>query len=132
MLFIILMILTILIGRCRPQAVAVKAEPTSPLKKRKSYSTTDADLIGHIDAIDDVFEAIPTNGKHQKMNTGTTARVRFDGVKVPEKPLHTQKATRKSTRTAKASKKDGTELFERLAQEFRAIAQTLEDIATLK
>ena len=132
MLFIILMILTILIGRCRPQAVAVKAEPTSPSKKRKIYSTAEADLIGHIDAIDDVFEAIPMNGKCQKTNTGATAHVRFDGMKVPEKPLPTQKATRKSTRTTKPSKKDGTELFERLVQEFRAIAQTLEDIATLE
>jgi hypothetical protein len=105
----------------------VKEEPRSPAqgKKRKANSVSDASSIGRSDATGFDFEATEPNGKRQKMASGSSAQVRFDGIMVP--PV---KATRRSTRSAKAnSKKDIHELFERLGQEFGAVAKTCKDIA---
>jgi hypothetical protein len=89
------------------------------------YLATDAKPIGRIDSID-VFNS-QGSSKRQK----TTSGVRFDGVMVPKPPQPTHRATRKSTRSAKVnnSKKSTSELFERLGQEFQAIAKTCEEIS---
>jgi hypothetical protein len=111
-------------GRRRP---TVKEEPRSPAqgKKRKANSVSDASSIGRSDATGFDFEATEPNGKRQKMASGSSTQVRFDGIMVP--PV---KAPRRSTRSAKAnSKKDINELFERLGQEFGAVAKTCKDIA---
>jgi hypothetical protein len=51
-------------------------------------------------------------------------------VVLGDNPEPGPRVTRKSTRSAKASsKKSAHELFERLGQEFRAVAKTCEDIA---
>jgi hypothetical protein len=52
---------------------------------------------------------------------------RFDGVVLTPNP---PQASRYSTRAAKVnSKKDVSELFQRLGQEFQAVTKTLEEIA---
>jgi hypothetical protein len=108
--------------------VTVKEEPKSPGraagKKRKAYSTTDANPIGILEPVDDAdADSTQPVGKRAKTASAGTSRVRFDGVAIP-------KATRKSTRTTKAnSKKDANELFARLGQEFAAVAKTCEELA---
>jgi hypothetical protein len=94
---------------CHSQNPTVKVEPSSPVntttKKHKVYFTIDRQPIGHMNLVNDKLDLNLTNGKCQKMTTGTITQVRFDGVKVPEAAPSTQ-PTRKSTRsTATASTK---------------------------
>ncbi|KIM76563.1 hypothetical protein PILCRDRAFT_12622 [Piloderma croceum F 1598] len=115
-------------GHRRPREITVKEEPKSPGraagKKRKVYSTTNANPIGTIEPIDDAdTDAAQPVGKRPRTAAASASRVRFDGVSIP-------KATRKSTRTTKAnSKKDANELFARLGQEFAAVMKTCEELA---
>jgi hypothetical protein len=90
------------------------------------YSTSDANPIGQIGPI--IFDLSPSQpaAKCQKVSK-MSARIRFNGVAVPDKPAPTMRATRMSTRATKAnSKKD---LFGRLGQELQAIIKTIEEIA---
>jgi len=93
-------------------------------KKRKAYSTTDANPIGNLEPIDDDDAKSPQPvGKRAKTAFASASHIRFNGVSIP-------KPTRKSTRATKAnSKKDANELFARLGQEFAAIKKTCEDLA---
>jgi hypothetical protein len=110
--------------------MTIKEEPKSPgrlaNRKRKAYSTTDANPIGVIEPIDDADAdagAAQPRGKRVKTTSASSSNVRFDGVAIP-------KATRKSTRATKAnSKKDVNELFARLAKEFAAVSKTCEEIS---
>ena len=110
--------------------MAVKEEPKSPgqsgSRKRKAYSSVDANPIGILEPIDVDVDTFPQPvGKRAKLAGGSSSNPRFDSV-VLTKP------TRKSTRTAKANSKKGagvSELFRRLAQEHGAIARTYEEIA---
>jgi len=108
-------------GRRRP---TVKEEPKSPVQppqKHKAYSTTDASSIGRIKILDSYIDTTQPSGKRQKSSSGTS-QVRFDGIVVPP-----GRATRKSTRTAKANgKKDLRELFEHLGKELGAAAKAHE------
>ena len=115
----------------RHRPTAVKKEPKPPdttnPSKRKVYSTAGAHPIGRIDAFEGDFDTAPGSSKRQKMASGASAQVRFDGVVVPNNQC--TRTTRKSTRTTKAtSKKDVNGLFAHLGQEFQAIAKTCEDI----
>ena len=116
-------------GRCRQ---TVKEEPKYPVqqpRKCKAYSTTDASSIGRIEILGSDIDTAQPSGKHHKSSSGTS-QVRFDGVVVPPGPP--ARATRKSTRATKANrKKDMRELFERLRQEFGAVARTCKNIAKL-
>jgi mevalonate pyrophosphate decarboxylase len=68
--------------------------------------------------------------KRQKNASGSSSRVRFDGVELADKSSNTPKATRRSARSSKAnSKKDVGELFSQLAREYQAISKTCEEIA---
>jgi hypothetical protein len=64
-------------------------------KKRKVYSTIDAQPIGRMDSVEDELDSNPANGKRQKTTTGAVSQVRFDGVKVLESAPSMQ-TTRKS------------------------------------
>jgi hypothetical protein len=115
--------------------VTVKEEVKSPsnpaASKRKLYSITDGAPIGRFDTsnLKLSFDPAP-NGKRQKTTSAGSSHVRFDGVVLGDNPEPGPRVTRKSTRSAKASsKKSAHELFERLGQEFRAVAKTCEDIA---
>ncbi|KIM74956.1 hypothetical protein PILCRDRAFT_14020 [Piloderma croceum F 1598] len=115
-------------GRRRVCDPAVKVEPKSlgdSVPSKRMYSATNTKPIRCINSID-VFNS-QGSSKRQK----TTSGVRFDGVMVPKPPQPTHRATRKSTQSAKAnnSKKSTSELFERLGQEFQAIAKTCEEIS---
>jgi hypothetical protein len=108
------------IGRRRTRDAVVKEEPQSPsnssANKRKIYSTTDANFIGHIDNVELDFDPAPTTAKRQKTGSNQPA----------------PKATRKSTRSTKGqTRREVADLFERLAREFRLIAKTIDDIAAL-
>jgi hypothetical protein len=118
-----------LIGRHHTR---VKEEPASPVKKRKVYSTSGSNSIGTIDPFD---EADIPKGASKRQKTGTT-RVRFDGAAASSSTCPPPRPTRKSTRTPKASQKiegdakpDVDKLFERLGEEFHAIARTCGMIA---
>ena len=112
---------------CRGKEITVKEEPPSPLmKKRKVYSTTDANAIGRMDPVHIDFDPPPANTKRQRTSS-SSACICFDGVSVPPQP--TARATMKSTRAAKVNTKK--ELFDRLAQDFQAVAKTLEEIGEL-
>jgi hypothetical protein len=112
-------------GHRRTREPTVKEEPKSPARgsgrKRKAYSTSNANAIGFIEPVDDAdLESAQPVGKRAKTASGSAPQVRFDGIMLP-------KGTRKSTRTAKASSKK--ELYARLGQEFGAIAKTYEELA---
>ena len=114
-------------GRRRP---TVKEEPKSPVqppRKRKAYSTTDASSIRCIEISGPNINTAQPSGKHHKASSGTS-QTRFDGIMVPPGPTPPPaRATRKSTRTAKAnSKKDMCELFEHLGQELSMAAKAHE------
>jgi hypothetical protein len=67
--------------------------------------------------------------KRQKLASGGSAQVRFDGVMLNKPPHPAPRATRKSTRATKANSKKGMrELFEQLGEEFQAVAKTCEEI----
>jgi len=108
--------------------MTIKEELKSPgrpaNRKRKAYSTTDANPIGVIKPIDDAdADAAQPLSKRVKTTSASSSHVRFDGVAVP-------KPTRKSTRATKAnSKKDVNELFARLAKEFAAVSKTCKEIS---
>jgi hypothetical protein len=113
------------LGQCRPREMTIKEEPKSPgrvtTRKRKVYSTTDANPIGVIEPIDDAdTDPVQPAGKRAKTAFVSTSHVRFNGVAVP-------KATRKSTRVPKASSKK--ELFARLGKEFASISKTCEELS---
>lgn len=83
-----------------------------------------------MDPIDVDTETAPPAAKRQKTASGSSSRVRFDGVEVNNKSNPAPKATRRSTRAAKAnSKSDVGELFGQLAKEFQAMSKTCEKIA---
>jgi hypothetical protein len=116
---------------CHRHPAVVKKELKSPdtknPSKRKAYSTTGAHPIGRIDVFEGNFYTAPGSSKWQKTGTGASAQVRFDGVVIPNNQH--MKATRKSTRTTRAtSKKNVNGLFEHLGQEFQAIVKTCGDI----
>ena len=118
-------------GRRRGRDPAVKEEPKSPGKsiatKRKVFSTTDARPIGQMESIDVFTQG---SSKRQKLASGGSSHVRFDGVLLNKPPHPAPRATRKSTRAAKANSKKGIrELFERLGEEFQAVAKTCEEIS---
>ena len=103
--------------------MSIKEEPKSPgrvaTRKRKAYSTTDANPIGVIEQVEDANANADTAqpaGKRAK----TASRVRFDGVSIP-------RPTRKSTRTTKTTSKK--ELFARLSQEYATISKTYEELS---
>jgi hypothetical protein len=115
-------------GRRRPVVKEEPKSPAQPTKKRKAYSATDTSTIGRLEIIGSDNDTPQPTGKRHKAFSGASSQVRFDGIVVPPAPVI--RPTRKSTRTAKAnSKKDLRELFERLGQEFGAVAKTCEDIA---
>ena len=108
----------------------VKEEPKSPVqppRKCKAYLTTDASSIGRIEILGSDIDTAQPSGKHHKSSSGTS-QVRFDGIVVPPGPTAPPgRATRKSTRTAKANgKKDLRELFEHLGKELGAAAKAHE------
>ena len=76
--------------------------------------------------IDIDIDPPPANTKHQRTSS-SSACVRFNGVSVPPQP--TARATRKSMQVAKVNTKK--DLFDRLAQDFWAVAKTLEEIGEL-
>jgi len=117
----------------RARDVAVKAErrsagPSAP-KKRKIHSTTDANP-GHTDPINVDFGPTQASGKQQTTVASGSACVQLDDVTPPPKQQPSARPTRKSTRITKAVSKKETksDLFTRLAQEFRALASTCEEI----
>ena len=68
--------------------------------------------------------------KRQKLTSGGSSQVQFDDVILTKPPHPAPRATRKSTRAAKANSKKGMrELFERLGEEFQAVTKTCEEIA---
>src|ERR1700691_3184553 len=102
-------------GRRRQTIKEEPKSPAQPPRKRKAYSTTDASSIGRIEILGSDVDTAQPSGKRHESSSGTS-QVRFDGVMVPPGPP--ARATRKSTRAAKANgKKDMCELFERLRQE---------------
>ena len=112
--------------------VAIK-EPRSPVpsasRKRKVYSTTNANAIGLMDSIDIDFDPPPVVGKRRKAVASGSVSVQFDAVALPTIPQASARATRKSTRVSNATmKKDMSELFTQLGQQFRAIAKTCEEL----
>ena len=119
-------------GRRRQTVKEEPKSPAQPPRKRKAYSTTDASSIGRIEILGSDIDTAQPSGKRHKSSSGTS-QVRFDGIMVPPGPTAPPaRPTRKSTRTAKVNeKKDMRELFERLGQEFGAVAKTCEDIAEL-
>ena len=115
---------------CCPAVVKkeLKSPDTKNPSKRKAYSTTGVQPIGHIDAFEGDFDTAPGSSKRQKTGSRASAQVRFDGVVIPSNQR--TKATRKSMQTTRVtSKKDVNGLFECLSQEFQAIAKTCGDIA---
>ena len=109
-----------IIGRRRTREAVVKEEPRSPANssatKRKVYSTIDATSIGNINSVELDFNPTPTTAKRQRTGFNQPA----------------PRATRKSTRSAKGQpRREVADMFERLAQEFRMIAKTLDEIAAL-
>jgi len=106
--------------------VVVKEEPKTPAnptpKKRKLYSTTDANPIGTMDAIDVDFDPAPPTTKRAKSASGSIAQVRFDGVAVPRQ-------TRKSTRGKAVAKKDMNDLFEQVSHEYAALSKTFQALS---
>jgi hypothetical protein len=64
------------------------------------------------------------------MAAGETAVVRFNAMTASNNPHTAPRLTRNSARSAKANtKKNVSELLERLGREFQAIAKTCEGIA---
>jgi hypothetical protein len=121
-------------GRRQTRDAAVKEEPKSPGKsapsKRKAYSITGSNPIGHIEPCDDELDPPQGSSKRQKTGTVGTPHVRFDGIMVPNNPRPAPRPTRKSTRSTKANpKSEMGALYERLGREFQAIAKTYADIA---
>jgi hypothetical protein len=113
------------LGQRHPCEMTIKEEPKSPgcvtTRKHKAYSTTDTNLIGVIEPIDDAdADPIQPAGKRAKTASASTSHVRFNGVAV-------LKATRKSTCVPKASSKK--ELFARLGKEFTSISKTCEELS---
>jgi hypothetical protein len=115
------------IGQRRARKMTIKEEPKSPghvaTRKRKAYSTKDANPIGILEPVEDADADADTAqpaGKRAKTAAASSSRVRFDGVAIP-------KPTRKSTRTAKTNSKK--ELFARLSQEYATIAKTYEELS---
>lgn len=105
--------------------MTIKEEPKSPgrgtTRKRKAYSTTDANPIGVLEPLEDAdADAAQPAGKRAKTATASSSRVRFDGVAIP-------KPTRKSTRATKTISKK--ELFARLSQEYATISKTYEELS---
>jgi len=112
--------------------VIVKEEPKSPipsaLKKRKGH-LIDANAIGQVDPIDIDIDPPQTVGKRRKTVASGSSHVQFDGVAIPDRSNPVPKATRRSTRVPKVKgRKDPSDLFSRLAQEFRALAKTCEEL----
>jgi hypothetical protein len=109
-------------------------EPKSPGKpitfKRKAYSTTGTNSIGHLEPYDDELDPPQGSSKYQKTGAGETAVVRSNATTPPNNPHTALRLTRHSARSAKAnSKKTVGKLVERLGREFQAIAKTCEGIA---
>ena len=109
--------------------MTIKEEPKSPgrvaTRKRKAYSTMDANSISSIEPIEDPDAATDADaaqpaGKRAKTASASSSRVRFDGVAIT-------KPTRKSTRTNKPISKK--ELFARLSQEYATISKTYEELS---
>jgi len=93
------------------------------------YSTTNANAIGLMDPIDIDFDPPPVVGKHQKAVTSSSVSVQFNDVTLPTIPQVSARATCKSTWVSNATmKKDMSELFTQLGQQFRAIAKTCEEL----
>lgn len=94
------------------------------------YSTTDANAIGRIETTTADFDPAQGSSKRQKTGSTGSAQVRFHSVTIPKSAPPAPKATRRSARNTKASSKKGvSELFERLGQEFQAVAKTFDDLA---
>ena len=109
---------------------AVKEELKSPgnsvPSKQRIYSTTNVKPIGRMDSMD-VFEE--GSLKCQKLGSGRSAHVHFDSM-ILNKPQATPQTTRKLMRATRANTKKGVcKLFERLGQEFKAVAKTCEEIS---
>ena len=88
------------LGHHQPREMTIKEEPKSPgcvtTRKRKAYSTTNTNLIGVIEPINDAnADPVQPAGKRVKITSTSTSHVQFDGVSIP-------KATRKLTRVHKA------------------------------
>ena len=112
---------------CHGKEITVKEELPSPLmKKQKVYLTTDANAIGCMDPVHIDIDPPLANTKCQRTSSSSTC-VRFNGVSVPPQP--TARATRKSTQVAKVNTKK--DLLDCLAQDFWAVAKTLEEIGEL-
>jgi hypothetical protein len=113
----------------------MKEEVKSPVNlsasKHKLYSITDGAPIGRLDTTNLKLNFdLALNGKRQKTTSVGSSQVRFDGVVLGDNVEPGPRVTRKLTRSTKASsKKSAHELFERLGQEFWAVAKTCEDIA---
>jgi len=112
-------------GRRRPRELPIKEETKPPAKsatkKRKVYSTTDANPVGTMDVIDVEFESAQPVGKRSKLAAGPS-HVRFDGVAMTRQ-------TRKSTRSTSTKATTTKELFERLAQDYSVVVKASERIA---
>jgi hypothetical protein len=108
----------------------MKEEPKSPAqptgRKCKAYSTTDSNPIRVIDGpINIDFNTGLPIRKQSKMTSGSTPRVQFDGTETPT-------STRKSTRSTHSTmKKDLSELFKQLGEEYGAVSKTFDQIVDL-
>jgi len=105
--------------------MTVKEEPKSPgrvaTRKRKAYSTTDANPINSLEPIDDAdADAAQPVGKCAKTAAASSSHVQFDGVAIP-RPM------RRSAHATKMNSKK--ELFARLSQEYATIAKTYEELS---
>jgi hypothetical protein len=109
------------------QEATVKEELKSPIQsagsKCKAYSTTDSNPIGVIDSLINVdFNSGSPVRKQSKMFSGSTPGVHFDGAETPT-------STRKSTHSA--MKKDLSEPFKQLGEEYGMVSKTFNQIADL-
>ena len=94
------------------------------------YSSTDANSIGQMDPIDGDFDPPKTLGKRRRTVSSGASGVPIDGAAPTPKPQPSARPTRKSTRVTKsARKKDTSDLFARLRQEFHTLARTCEELA---
>jgi hypothetical protein len=105
--------------------MTIKEEPKSPghiaTRKRKAYSTKDANPIGILEPVEDAnTDTAQPAGKRAKTAAASSSRVQFDGIAIP-------KPTRKSAHAAKTNSKK--ELFARLSQEYATIAKTYEELS---
>ena len=93
------------------------------------YSTSGATPMGVMETLNIDMELTQPATKRQKTASGSSSRIRFDGMELHNKSNPAPKATRRSTRTTKAnSKKEVGELFGQLVKEFQAMSRTCEEI----